>query len=81
MNTLDISNPLIINGSDIQRLRKTKSFGVTEDENLSWNEPYKIGKGEIQAGLASLRKLKTFFREQNYVVSTLPYSKSIYAMP
>ena len=53
LNTLNISNPLTINGADIKRATKTKSFGVVVDESLSWHEQYKIVKGKIYGGLSS----------------------------
>ena len=80
-NTLNISNPLTIDGSDIKPVTKTKLLGVTVDENLSCNEQYKIVKEKIRAGLVSLKKLKNFLPKQNSVVSTMPLSKTIYAMP
>ena len=38
LNTLNTSNPLTINGTDIKRVTKTKSLGIVVDENLSWDE-------------------------------------------
>jgi hypothetical protein len=58
VNALNISSTLTLNGSDIKRVTKTKSLGVTVDENLKWDEQYKIVKGKICGGLASLKKLK-----------------------
>ena len=58
VNALNISSTLTLNDSDIKRVTKTKSLGVTVDENLKWDEQYKIVKGKICGGLASLKKLK-----------------------
>ena len=58
LNTLNTSNPLTINGTDIKRVTKTKSLGIVVDENLSWDEQYNTLKGKIYGGLSSLKKLK-----------------------
>lgn len=58
VNALNISNALTLNGSDIKRVTKTKSLGVTVDENLKWEEQYKTVKGKVFGGLASLKKLR-----------------------
>ena len=57
LNTLDISNPLTINGTDIKRVTKMKSLGVVVDKSLLWHEQYKIVKGKIYGGLSSLKQL------------------------
>ena len=44
-NTLNNSNPLTINGTDINWA--TKLLDVVVDESLSWHEQCKIGKGKI----------------------------------
>ena len=58
LNTLNTSNPLTINGTDIKRVTKTKSLGIVVDENLSWDEQYNTLKGKIYGGRSSLKKLK-----------------------
>ena len=58
VNTLNISNALMLNDSAIKRVTKTKSLGVTVDENLKWGEHFNTVKGKICGGLASLKKLK-----------------------
>ena len=68
LNTINISNPLTTNGTDIKRVTKTKSLGVVVDESLSWHEQYKIVKGKIYGGLSSLKKLK------NMISKTKPCS-------
>ena len=55
LNTLNISNPLTINETDIKRVTKMKSLGVVVDESLSWHEQYSIVKGKIYGGLSSLK--------------------------
>ena len=47
INALNISNALTLNDSDIKRVTKMKSLGVTVDENLNLDEQYKIVKGKI----------------------------------
>ena len=44
LNTLNTSNPLTVNGTDIKRATKTKSLGIVVDKNLSWDEQYKTLK-------------------------------------
>ena len=42
LNTLNTSNSLTINGTDIKPVTKMKSLGIVVDENLSWDEEYKL---------------------------------------
>ena len=58
VNTLNISNALMLNDSAIRRVTKTKSLGVTVDENLKWGEHFNTVKSKICGGLVSLKKLK-----------------------
>ena len=58
VNTLNISNALMLNDSAIRRVTKMKSLGVTVDENLKWGEHFNTVKSKICGGLASLKKLK-----------------------
>ena len=48
----------MLNDSLIKRVPKTKSLGVTIDENLKWDEHFNTVKGKICGGLASLKTLK-----------------------
>ena len=47
----EIRNPksetLRLNGSDIKRVKKTKSLGVIVDEGLNWEEQFKTVKGKF----------------------------------
>ena len=65
VKTLNISNALILNDSVIKRVTKTKSLGVTVDENLKWDEHFNTVKGKICDGLASLKKLKNIIPQNN----------------
>ena len=58
VNKLDVSEPLILNNSEIKRAKKTKSLGVIVDEGLNWEQHFKIVKGKVRGGLSSLKKLK-----------------------
>ena len=40
------------------QVHKTKYLGLSVDDSLNWNEPYKSVKGKVVGGLAALRKLK-----------------------
>ena len=44
VNAFNISSALKLNGTDIKRVTKTKSIGVIIDENLKWDEQYKVVK-------------------------------------
>ena len=57
-NKVEIHETLRLNGSDIRRMKKTKSLGVIVDEGLNWEEQFKTVKGKVHGGLASLKKLK-----------------------
>ena len=81
LSKLDISNPLTVNGAEIRRVTKTKSLGVVVDESLLWHEQYKIVNVKIYGGLPSLKKLKNMIPKQSCLVSTMPLSEAIYAMP
>ena len=64
VNTLNISNALMLNDSVIKCVAKTKSLGVTVDENLKWDEHYNTVKGKICGGLAPLKKLKNLIPQR-----------------
>ena len=40
--TLNASNPLTVNGTDIRRVTETKSLGIIVDENLPWGGNTKL---------------------------------------
>ena len=58
--TNSILDPLeeIVNGGPIKRAEKVEYFGITVDENSTWNEQHKNLKGQIRNALSSLWKLK-----------------------
>ena len=45
LNTLNTSNPLTINGTEIKLVTKTKSLGIVVYEDLSWDAQYETLKG------------------------------------
>ena len=65
LNTLNTSNPLTINGTDIKRVTKMKPLGIVVDENLSWDEQYKTLTGKIYGGRSSLKMLKYIIPQTN----------------
>ena len=67
LNTLNTSNPLTINGTDIKRVTKTKSLGIEVDENLSWDEQYKTLKSKIYRRLSLLKKLENIIPQTKLV--------------
>ena len=64
-NEMNVDESLIINGAEIKRVKKTKSLGVILDEGLNWEENFKVVKGKVRAGLASLKKLKDMCHKNN----------------
>ena len=58
VNALNISSALKLNSADIKRVTKTKSLGVIVDENLKWDEQYKVVKRKVCGGPRSLKMLK-----------------------
>ena len=48
---------LTLNGSEIKRVKETKSLGIIFDEGLNWNEQFRKDKGKVSSGLWSLKKL------------------------
>ena len=54
-NKVEIHETLRLNGSDIKRVKKTKSLGVIVDERLNWEEQFKTVKGKVHGGLTSLK--------------------------
>ena len=59
VNAFNISSALILNGADIKRVTKTKSLGVIVDENLNWDEQYKVVKRKVCGGLRSQKMLNS----------------------
>ena len=51
VNSLNIPRKLELNGSGVKRVEKIKSLGVTVDDNLEWDENYKVVKGKFAKGL------------------------------
>ena len=49
---------LKLNGSEIKRVKKTKSLGVIIDQGLNWEDQFKATKAKVRGGLASLKKPK-----------------------
>ena len=50
--------PLKLHGTEIKRVKKTKSLEVIVDENLNWKDHFSSLKGKITSGLSALKKLK-----------------------
>ena len=56
---LEISNTLLLNGTEIKRVPKSKSLGIIIDESLTWDEQFKAVKSRVCGGLFALKKLKS----------------------
>ena len=65
VNKLDVSEPLILNNSEIERAKKTKSLGVIVDEGLNWEQHFKVVKGKVRGGLSSPKNRKTLYHKKN----------------
>ena len=55
---LEISDALLLNGTEIKRVPKSKSLGIIIDENLTWDEQFKAVKSKVCGGLSALKKLE-----------------------
>ena len=55
---LETSDALLLNGTEIKRIRKSKSLGIVIDDSLTWDEQFKAVKSKICGGLSALKKLK-----------------------
>ena len=53
-NKVEIHERMRLNGSDIKRVKKTKSLIVIVDKGLNWEEQFKTVKGKVHGGLTSL---------------------------
>ncbi len=62
-NKVDIHETLRINGSDIKRVKKTKSLGVILDEGLNWDEQFATVKMKVKGGLKSIKRLKNILTQ------------------
>ena len=50
-----ISEALLLNGTEIKRVPKSKALGVVIDESLTWDEQFKAVKSKICGGLSALK--------------------------
>ena len=57
VNKMDVSEPLILNNSEIKRVKQTKSLGLIVGEGFNPDQHFKVVKGKIHGGLSSLKKL------------------------
>ena len=64
VNQLDVSEPLMLNYTEIKRVKQTKSFGVIVVEGLNWEQHFTVVKGKVHGGLLSLKKLKNLPQKQ-----------------
>ena len=55
---LNIPQTLRLDGSDIKKVDQTKSLGIINDENLTWDEQDMRVKSKMSAGLSALKRLK-----------------------
>ena len=54
----ELPETLELNGSEIERVEKTKYLGIIIDENLTWDEQFKRIRSQINTVLMSLKRLK-----------------------
>ena len=62
-NEVEIHETLRLNGSEIQRVNKTKSLGVIVDEGRNWEEQLKNMKRKIRVGLTSVKMLQNILSQ------------------
>ena len=48
-------------GSEIKRVKKTKSLGVIIDQGLNWEDQFKAIKAKVRGGLVSLKTAGALF--------------------
>ena len=60
-NKITEQEKLKLDGSEIKRVKKTKSLGVIIDQGLNWENQFKAIKAKVRGGLASLKTLKNCF--------------------
>ena len=58
VSKMNVSEPQMLNNSEIMRTKKTKSLGVIVYVGLNWEQQFKVVKGKVRGGLSSLEKLK-----------------------
>ena len=73
VNQLDVSEPLMLNYTEIKHVKQTKSFGVIVDEGLNWEQHFTVVKGKARGGLSSLKNLKTFCHKNNWIMHIRPF--------
>ena len=52
---LEISNTLLLNGTEIKRVPKSKSLGIIIDESLTWDEQFKAVRSKVCGGLCAFK--------------------------
>ena len=57
---LEISDALLLNGTAIERVPKSKSLRAILDESLTWDEQFKAVKSKVCGGLSALKKVKKY---------------------
>ena len=63
VNKVEISEPLNLNDSEINRATKTKSLGVIMAERLHWDDQFNKVKGNVSCGLKLLKKLQNLLSQ------------------
>ena len=61
---LEISDALLLNGTEIKRVRKSKSLCKVIDDSLTWDEQFKAVKSKVCIGLSALKKLKNIIPQK-----------------
>ena len=58
VSKMNVSEPQMLNNSEIMRTKKTKSLGDIVYVGPNWEQQFKVVKGKVHGGLSSLEKLK-----------------------
>ena len=85
---LVISEALLLNGTEMKRVTKSKALGVVIDESLTLDEQLKAVKSKICGGLLALKKLKDIIPQSQLcsvfhaiVESHIQYADVIWGSP
>ena len=57
---LEISDAMLLKGTEIKRVPKSKSLGIIVDESLTWDEQFKAVRSKVCDGLSALKEVKKY---------------------
>ena len=72
LGTFTLSPVLLINGTVVNQISKSKSLGVIIDENFTWNDHIDKLAKKIASGIAALKRVRQFVPCRPFYVFTMP---------